>query len=267
MTGDVFDLRKFSIHDGPGIRTTVFLTGCPLSCWWCHNPEGIGRPGGQPPDFTIRKRSRPVLDESSRFMGPGVGAEAVMTEIIKDRAFYDKTGGGATFSGGEPMTQAGFLGELLCLCARNGIETALDTSGYAPWPEFEMIEGMVDLFLFDLKLIDDRDHQKYTGVSNSVIHENLANLHSLGKRIWIRIPLIPGITDGQGEIDSIVAFLRGYDKIEKVCLLPYNRMGEDKFARMKIAYRLGGLQSQHDGFLRGIREKFVEAGFDASIGG
>lgn len=267
MTGDIFDLRKFSIHDGPGIRTTVFFSGCPLSCWWCHNPEGIGLPGSRPPGFTLRKRSRPVLDESSRFIGPGVRAEAVMTEIVKDRAFYDKTGGGATFSGGEPMMQTGFLGELLGLCAGNGIETALDTSGYWPWPEFEKIENLVGLFLFDLKLIDDRDHLRYTGVSNSVIHENLANLHGLGKRIWIRIPLIPGITDGSVEIDSIVAFLRGYDKIEKVCLLPYNRMGEDKFARMNLVYRPGRLQAQHDGFLRGIRDKFMDAGFDASIGG
>jgi pyruvate formate lyase activating enzyme len=267
MTGDVFDLRKFSIHDGPGIRTTVFFRGCPLSCWWCHNPEGIGLPGGGPHDFTLRKRSRPVLDESSRFIGPGVGAEAVMTEILKDSAFYDKTGGGATFSGGEPMMQAGFLGELLSLCAGNGIETALDTSGYSPWSEFKKIEGMVDLFLFDLKLIDDGDHVRYTGVSNSVIHENLAKLHNLGRKIWIRVPLIPGITDGPGEIDSIVAFLRDYDKITKVCLLPYNRMGEDKFARLNIVFRPGRLQVQDDGFLRCIRDKFMEAGFDASIGG
>ena len=163
--------------------------------------------------------------------------------------------------------QADFLAELLRLCAGSGIETALDTSRYSPWPEFEKIVDMVGLFLYDLKLIDDGDHLKYTGASNSVIHDNLANLHGLGKRIWIRVPLVPGITDTPARIDSMVEFLRRYDKIEKVCLLPYNRMGEDKFARMKIAYRPGRLQVQTDGFLHGIRDKFTEAGFNVSTGG
>ncbi len=267
MTGEIFDLRKFSIHDGPGIRTTVFFRGCPLSCWWCHNPEGIGRPGEFHPVAIGRKSSRPVMDENDRYVGPKVKVEAVAREVLKDKVFYDESGGGVTMSGGEPMMQPEFLGELLKLCTINGIHTALDTSGFAPWSEYEKLKGTVDLFLFDLKLIDDRDHMRYTGVSNRVIHENLGKLCTRGERIWIRIPLIPGITDGDGAIDSILAFLRDYDKLKRVCLLPYNRMGEDKFMRMNLNYKPGRLRTQSKRTIARIRDRFLGAGFKVSIGG
>jgi len=267
VIGDIFDLRKFSVHDGPGIRTTVFFGGCPLSCWWCHNPEGIGRPGDLRSAAIVRRSSRPVIDENDRFVGPGVKAEAVAREVSKDRVFYDKTGGGVTLSGGEPMMQPDFLRELIHICKGSGIHTALDTSGYAPRVEYDKLEGTVDLFLFDIKLIDDRDHRRFTGVSNRVIHENLGRLCDRGERIWIRIPLIPGITDGDREIDSIVAFLRDYDKVNRVCLLPYNRMGEDKFRRMGLQYRPGRLKTQSNSTVERIRDRFINAGFDVSVGG
>jgi pyruvate formate lyase activating enzyme len=262
-TGNIFDLKKFAIHDGPGIRTTIFFSGCPLGCWWCHNPEGIlidSRGKG-----SLRKRF--FSDLESGFTGAAVTIENLMSEIEKDRVFYDQSGGGVTMSGGEPLLQPEFLEELLISCTESGIHTILDTSGFSSPDVFARISGLVDLYLFDIKLMNDEDHIMYTGVSNRQILDNFRMLCDSGKRVWARIPLIPGITDDPANLDSILSFLIDCGKIECVSFLSYNRIGEDKFRRLNIEYRPGPLKKQNDGKLDEIKAQFEGAGLIVSVGG
>ncbi len=244
MNGTIFDIKKFAIHDGPGIRTTVFFKGCPLDCWWCHNPEGRKletetlsvKPGGDASDSCIPARTVVI--------GRDVSVASVMDEVMKDVIFYDESGGGVTFSGGEPMMQPEFLLVLLQACKENGLNTAVDTSGYAPWDDFKKIYDLIDLFLYDLKLMDDESHVKYTGVSNKLILENLARLSSMGSKVEPRIPLIPGITDTEENLEAIAEFLTPQKNIRHVVLLPYNRLGEDKFRKFDLTYKAGQLSVQ-----------------------
>ncbi|MCK4537545.1 MAG: glycyl-radical enzyme activating protein [Candidatus Krumholzibacteria bacterium] len=262
-TGAIFDLKKFAIHDGPGIRTTVFFSGCPLACWWCHNPEGIEK--NTFVNGTLRKRF--FSDPEAGFTGSAVTIEDLMSEIKKDMVFYDQSGGGVTMSGGEPLMQPEFLAALLSACAESGIHTTLDTSGFSSRDVLERISGLVDLYMFDIKLMNDKDHLKYTGVSNRQILENFRMLCDSGRRIWARVPLIPGITDDIANLDSIVSFLVDCGKIECVSLLAYNRIGEDKFRRLNIEYKPGPLEKQDDGKLDEIRARFEGAGLVVSVGG
>ncbi|UCD64035.1 MAG: glycyl-radical enzyme activating protein [Candidatus Zixiibacteriota bacterium] len=249
-TGAIFDIKKFAIHDGPGIRTTVFLTGCPMDCWWCHNPEGRGE---APTDPTAKTRRVTVAH--------------VMEEIEKDRVFYDQSGGGATFSGGEPMAQPEFLVALLKECRRRQIATAVDTCGYAPPGDFDKVADLVDLFLYDLKIMDDERHRTYTGVSNGPVLENLKLLARSGRRIQLRIPLIPGITDTEDNLESILSFLDDLPAVRRVSLLPYNRFGEDKRKRYKLPVRLERVRNQSETEIEAAAERFKSHGFDVKIGG
>jgi pyruvate formate lyase activating enzyme len=267
VNGIIFDIKKFAIHDGPGIRTTVFFKGCSLDCWWCHNPEGRKletetvsvKPGGDASDSRIPARTEVI--------GRDVSVASVMEEILKDVIFYDQSGGGVTFSGGEPMMQPEFLIELLQLCKENSLNTAVDTSGYASWDDFEKIYNLIDLFLYDLKLMDDESHIKYTGVSNELILENLARLSSMGSKIEPRIPLIPGITDTEENLEAIAEFLTPRKNIRQVVLLPYNRLGEDKSRKFDLTYKAGQLSVQSGDELENKVEIFRSHGYGVRIGG
>ena len=267
MNGTIFDIKKFAIHDGPGIRTTVFFKGCPLDCWWCHNPEGRKletetlsvKPGGNTSDSGNAAKTEVI--------GRDVSVEAVMDEILKDVIFYDQSGGGVTFSGGEPMMQPEFLYMLLQACKENGLNTAVDTSGYAPWVDFEKIYDLVDLFLYDLKLMDDEAHNEYTGVSNELILDNLLRLSSMGNKIEPRIPLIPGITDTEENLEAIARFLTPQKNIRHVVLLPYNRLGEDKFRKFDLTYKAGQLSVQTGDELEDKAEIFRSHGYEVRLGG
>ncbi|MCP4633159.1 MAG: glycyl-radical enzyme activating protein [candidate division Zixibacteria bacterium] len=238
-TGYIFDIKKYAIHDGPGIRTTIFFNGCPMDCWWCHNPE-----------------CHVNESDSSPEKSGHVSVEEVMNEIQKDMIFYDQSGGGASFSGGEPMMQVGFLKELLLSCKRSGINTVVDTSGYAPFEDFEKISNLVDLYLYDLKIIDDEKHQKYTGVSNKDILDNLRMLLATGKNIEIRIPVIPGITDTDIDINAIIRFVRSLNSVKAISLLPYNILVEDKCKRFNIKSKLGNLEIPSKDRINEIKERF-----------
>lgn len=265
--GNIFDLKRFAIHDGPGIRTTVFFRGCPLDCWWCHNPEGM-RAGAARSGASYRRnaydRSLPPEDN---VVGPAVSVEVLLGEIEKDAVFYERSGGGMTASGGEPLMQADFLVEILTACRSAGIGTAVDTCGCAPTELFDRLRGLVDLYLYDVKLVDDRLHNHYTGASNDVILENLRLLDEAHENLWLRVPLIPGITDTDENLEAIARLAESLRHIRRLNLLPYNKIGEDKFERLGIDYRPGKKAMQGDTRLRGIAKRFTGGGFDVRIGG
>jgi pyruvate formate lyase activating enzyme len=266
-SGTIFDLKKFAIHDGPGIRTTVFFKGCPLDCWWCHNPEGLR---AEPEVLSVRVHGdvkSPHRREKKDMVGRRVTVAEVMEEVEKDVVFYQQSGGGATFSGGEPLMQEDFLVSLLEECRSKRIETAVDTSGYAPWRIFDRIAGLVEMFLYDLKFIDDEEHQKFTGVSNDIILENLSRLSQRTAKIIVRVPLIPGITDTGANIGAIAGFLEPLQGVHELDLLPYNKLSEDKFRRFNITSKAGHLPCQTDTELNEKVKLFESCGYKVKIGG
>ena len=262
-TGTIFDIKKFAVHDGPGIRTTVFLKGCPLDCWWCHNPESRNP---LPEPRHARASGEPARDRESK-IGCEVDVPTVMSEIVKDRIFYDRSGGGVTLSGGEPLMQIDFVEALLGACRRQGIHAVVDTSGQARPEHFERIVKLVDLFLYDLKLIDDAQHKSFTGVSNRLIKENFRLLVESGARVVVRIPLIPGITDTETHLAATVMFLKPFEHIRRVDLLPYNRLGEDKIDRYRLDRPHRHWDAPPRAAVESHRRWFELQGFETRIGG
>ncbi|MCL6477683.1 MAG: glycyl-radical enzyme activating protein [Peptococcaceae bacterium] len=295
----VFNIQKFCVHDGPGIRTTVFFKGCPLSCLWCHNPEGRSFKRemlinlekcsgcGQCRQICARgavsmTASGPVQDESRCVLcekcvdyclnsarevaGREYTVEELMVEIEKDRPFYDQSGGGVTFSGGEALWQIDFLADLAGACKNRGIPVAVDTCGYAPFTSFERILDYVDVFLYDIKLMDPDLHAKYTGKDNRLILENLGKLAGKGANINLRLPLIEGINAGDGNIASIIDFIRGMN-ISRVNLLPYHDLGRAKYARLAGEYRPGPLSAPPGERMEEIKRLFEANNYKVKIGG
>lgn len=265
MQGTIFNIQRFSTHDGPGIRTTVFFKGCNLKCLWCHNPEsisfrneiafhrerciGCGRCFQVCPKEAHREDEEGVhFIDRSRCDGcllcaencfaealTGVGTEVsiarLMKSILTDLPYYENSGGGVTFSGGECMAQVDFLAEALMACKEKGIHTAVDTAGNVPWDSFVKILEYTDLFLYDLKAFDSATHEHLTGSGNERILDNLMRLCRTGKRIFVRIPLVPGWNDG--EIEGIARFLHGLP-VERVELIAFHRLGEGKYKSLDI---------------------------------
>ncbi len=296
-TGVVFDIKRFALHDGPGIRTTVFLKGCPLSCWWCHNPEGQSAT----PDISYlrhlcvrcgacveacpenaRTLSDGVLRDTARCTVCGTCVEAcpsgalekiglrltveeLMREIEKDTPFYDESGGGVTFSGGEPLAQPDFLRDLLDLCGERDIHRAVDTCGFADPNALRSVARQTDLFLFDLKLMDPDRHLEYTGESNVLIVSNLRMLAAMGKEIHIRIPVIPTLTDAEENVEAIGRFVSALPGPPSVTLLQHHRTAMGKYARFHMEKRLPeGLEPPPPEELRQIASRLVDHGLDVS---
>jgi len=226
--GIIFNFQKFSIHDGPGIRTTVFFKGCPLRCVWCHNPEGIG----DAPE---------VSSHNGQPIGRPYTTSEAMAEIRRDRRFYEESGGGVTFSGGECMSQIDFLEALAQNCKKEGINVAVDTSGHAPWSHFQRIMPYCDIFLYDIKISDPKLHEKYTGVDNRQILANLQNLSDAGAKIWLRFPIIGGINLDEGHISGLANICRT-TRHEGIYLLPYHPMAEGKLEKLGMAPRDPGIK-------------------------
>lgn len=297
--GVVFDIKKYATDDGPGIRTTVFFKGCPLRCQWCHNPEGQSTA----PELMYRKKrctgcgecvevcpSRAIMPvakaisverkaclvcgmcaekcptDALGIVGKEMGADDVMKEIEKDKLFYDQSNGGVTVSGGEPLAQLAFLVALLEKCKGKNIHTAVDTCGFAPHKAFGEIRDKVDVFLYDLKIIDERKHSRYCGASNELILENLKKLAECGSDIRIRFPVIPGINDDEENIAGIGELMLESD-IQKIHVLPYHRAGTEKYISLGRIYRLNNIKSPTDKHLKLVKEKFESFGLDAKIGG
>ncbi|MGB7294625.1 MAG: glycyl-radical enzyme activating protein [Candidatus Aminicenantales bacterium] len=260
--GLIFDIKRYSINDGPGIRTTVFFKGCPLDCRWCHNPEGrssspeiMVRPArclegcseclaACPENALSKPGMSPVIDrarctpcglcteicptQALEIVGRRLSAVELVREIEKDRVFFEESGGGATFSGGEPLSQPEFLYEVLGNCRRKNIHSAIDTCGFAPPEILERIAAQADLFLFDLKAMDEQKHIAFTGQSNRLILENLKRLAGAGKRIIVRIPVVPGINDDPENTRRTASFLRPLETVSEISLLPYHKLGREK---------------------------------------
>ncbi len=295
----IINIQKYSVHDGPGIRTTIFFKGCPLKCWWCHNPEtqnknheimffeerctACGVCVKRCPQNAIEINGNyPVVDENKcllcgkctdfcpnnarEYVGRDVTVQELMKEIIKDEVFYDESGGGVTFSGGEPLIYADFLNEVLKKCKDRGIHTTVDTSGCVPWESLEKVADKVDLFLYDIKLMNNAKHIKYIGVENVDILENLKKLSDKGCRIFIRMPIIAGVNDDNEHIDEAIKFL-SHINTDQVNLLPYHKMGMDKYRRLKMIYKLSGMEKPSDERMEEIADKFKKSGIKIKIGG
>ncbi len=321
-TGTIFNIQKFSVHDGPGIRTTVFFKGCPLGCRWCHNPEGqhvakelvilqsrclgcgtcvavcperaIAPASGilratetaeavrtaattdasEPPKVVTDRKKCTVCGECAavcpvaarEIAGKEVTSNWVMEQILKDRMFYEQSGGGATFSGGEPLMQPEFLRELLIRCKDEDIGTAVDTSGCAPWEVVEQVAPLTDIFLYDVKMVDPEKHVKYTGTSNKTILDNLVRLCRIHESIIARIPIVPGVNDDDKNIQDTGRFLAGLN-IRQVNILPYHNMGSDKYTRLGMAYSMEGTPQPENGAMLRTKEQLEKFGLTVKIGG
>ncbi len=265
QTGLVFNIQKYSIHDGPGIRTTVFFKGCTLRCWWCHNPESQS----VDPELSLidkrclqcgqclevcpfgDERADAVLPHVDRqrcircgecveacatgareMVGRAMTVDDALGEILKDRIFYDDSGGGATMSGGEPIMQPQFCRELLAACRSEGIHTAVDTCGAVPREDLVSVAPLTDLFLYDIKVIDEQTHREHTGATNKAILDNLRELGRVHDNIWVRIPVVPGLNDTVQDMREIAHFAASTDGVRQINLLPYHEMGSGKTQRL-----------------------------------
>lgn len=273
VSGTVFNIQRYSINDGPGIRTCVFLKGCPLNCIWCHNPEsksskpelsfaenkciGCGKCETVCPNschvFSVDGHS---IDRSKcslcgacaevccgalEVIGKQMTAESVIKEACKDKPFYETSGGGVTFTGGEPFAQPAFLMELLRLAKEEGVHVCIETCGFVRREILEQAMEYVDLFLYDYKETDPEKHKTFTGVDSSLIQNNLCFLAESGKKIILRCPIIPGCNDTAEHLEAIAALAEKYDSIIRVDVEPYHPLGKTKAAQLGKHYMLSQL--------------------------
>ncbi len=299
--GTVFDIKQFAVHDGPGIRTTIFFKGCPLNCWWCHNPEGLSSEieifyyssrcmncencvKVCPAEAIVKKEHGILLlrerctmcgkcvetcpTGSLQMVGSIVTAETMIKEIKKYIIYYNASDGGVTFSGGEPLMQPELLTAIVHECNQLGVHTTLDTSGYAPSHTFRSVAEGIDLFLYDLKIMDGQTHMKYTGVSNDAIINNLKYLVDTGRGedVIIRFPVITGITDTENNVNDIVGFVSSLDDVKKIDLLPFHKV-EEKYKRLGKKYRITDIVSPSTNTIDRVRKEFEEKGFTVRVGG
>ena len=300
-TGLVFDIKRYALHDGPGIRTTVFLKGCPLRCAWCHNPESqsneiefrwrgeaciacdgcvdacesgalVRDEAGQRRDADRCVRCTMCAEACPSLATEAIGREVTIDEIVRevmhDVSFFDESGGGVTLSGGEPLMQGGFALALLRRLGEAGLHRAVDTCGCVPRAVLMGASEHAELFLYDVKHMDDAAHRRVTGVSNRLVLENLTALASTGATIEVRVPVVPGVNDDAGNARATAAFLAGLDTRPSVRLLAYHPMAESKYRRMGLAEGMP-VESRVPGVeeMRAFAEPFAERGLRVTYQG
>lgn len=257
MEAVIFDIKRFAIHDGPGIRVSIFFKGCPLSCGWCHNPEGMSP---MPERFTelVPFDGTSIRREVST--GRTVTVEELCREVEKDLVFIRETAGGVTFTGGEPLLQDAFLEVLTGEMKQRGIHTCIDTSGYVHRNVMAKFLYCTDLFLYDLKTMDDKQHIRHTGVSNRIILENLTMLADSGSRVTVRIPLVPGFNDGGEDMNRIMEFLHSLSNAPAVEILPFHSYAKSKYNRFRKEYKFGQIPEPGQAALEAVRSAFYGSG-------
>ncbi|WP_346917302.1 trans-4-hydroxy-L-proline dehydratase activase [Clostridium sp.] len=298
----IINIQKYSIHDGDGIRTTIFFKGCPLSCLWCHNPESQNyseelmyneekctgcmtcietchkRAISKEENHVVTDRNKcdlckNCLDYCVNNAREIVGKEYTVAQLIKeaekDRMFYEESSGGITLSGGEVMTQnMDYIEELLKKLKKKGYNIAIDTCGQAPYENYKRVLNYVDTFLYDIKLMDNEKHMKYIGKSNKVILDNLKKLSEAGANINIRIPLVEDINADDESIEEFIKFLKNNINVQKINLLPYHNIGKSKYERLQKVYEGVNFKAPSEKRMKTIKESFEKAGFiNIKIGG
>ena len=301
--GLIFDIRKYTLHDGPGVRTTVFFKGCPLNCLWCCNPESqVSRPelvwvrerclgcdlclavcpadalqttadGAKAIDHERCDRCGRCAErcpgEALNLIGRLVTVDEVLAEVTRDALYFESSGGGLTLSGGEPLAQPGFAAELLWRYKHEekGENTAVETCGFVEWSVFEGLAADVDLFLYDIKHMDPAEHLRLTGRDNRLILENARRLAQAGHALVIRLPLIAGINDRRENLEATADFALSLAEVKRIDLLPYHRLGEPKYLRLGREYPLGGLASLPAERVAQVRQVLEQRGLEVHVGG
>ncbi len=256
VRGRIFDIQRFSTHDGPGIRTIVFLKGCALRCRWCCNPESQS--------YEIETM---MLGGKPKIMGRDITVEEVLKEVLQDRPYYNRSGGGVTLSGGESLLQPDFAVALLKACKENGINTAIETTGFAPSDVIERFLPYLDTVLMDIKHINSNKHKEFTTQSNERILENAKLIASKANRLIIRVPVIPTFNDTVAEIAEIAAFASDLPNVNEIHLLPYHSMGRDKYIGLGREYSMGDIKSPTNELMEVLKQTAEQFGLKAYIGG
>ncbi|MCP4627068.1 MAG: glycyl-radical enzyme activating protein [bacterium] len=299
VAGMIFDVQRFSLHDGPGIRTLVFMKGCPLTCAWCSNPESRQtRPevmyykgkciecfsciAACPNSEVLRQKWPLVLDEcegcgrcvtacyaeARQLIGRRVTVDEVLETVLRDVVFYEESGGGVTVGGGEPTLQADFVTRFLSQCREHSLHTAIETCGFTSWEIFNRVLRQVDLLLLDIKHMDTDRHKALTGVGNEQILANARRAAAGGQDIIIRLPLIPGFNDGTGNLTQLGGFIRDeLYPVRRIDILPYHSTGESKSTRLGKAYGLNGASLQSPQEISGVQQILQSHDLDVKIGG
>ena len=289
VTGQVFNIMRYALNDGPGIRTTAFLQGCPLSCPWCHNPESQAAEPGiifnqsrciacgacrrvcdhncQPDKCSVCGLCVDACCSGAReFVARRLTVNEMMNTLERDMVFYQQTGGGVTLSGGEPFCQPAFVLALLKQCKQRGIHTAVDTCGYCNREDLGKAAALADLFLYDLKLMDSANHARLTGKDNSIILENLVMLTELHNNVVVRVPLVPGFTDSDDNLKAMSSFLAGV-AVAAVEMLPYHATGSGKYANLHRDYALANVPPPEGKSLEHAAGLLAASGHRITIGG
>jgi pyruvate formate lyase activating enzyme len=293
VTGRIFDVQRYSLQDGPGIRTTVFLKGCPARCAWCHNPESqafgpevivvetrcvhcgtcatVCPRGAPPPGSGLCTACGACVEAcpagARHLAGREVTVGETMADVLRDRIFFEDSHGGVTFSGGEPLAQYDFLAALLQAARARGLHTAVDTCGFAPRARLLALVPLVDLFLFDVKLVDDARHRDLTGLPSRPILDNLRSLAEAHAQIWIRVPVVPGYTDGEADLDATAALVAALPGVRRVSLLPYHATGPAKARRLGRPFPLHCVAPPSPDRLEALAAIFRARDLAVTIGG